>query len=195
MSKAALPFVCSTLSLALAATAIGLTGCGPGSRTAAPTSAEHEAEKAKPNDIKLDVVDRARYEALLAERRGKVVLVDFWAGWCGPCLAQLPHTVELAHKHGGQLAVMTVSMDDPESPAGIKKKLHERGATDTLNLVSRETGPQGMEAFEIDGGSLPHYKVYDRKGKLRQTFGVDPSAEKQFTSEDVAAAVESLINE
>jgi hypothetical protein len=86
-------------------------------------------------------------------------------------------------------------MDNPEDTAGIKQKLSERGATETLNLVSRDTGPRGMETFEIDGGSLPHYKLYDRTGKLGQTFSVDPSAEQQFTPEDIAAAVESLISE
>jgi thiol-disulfide isomerase/thioredoxin len=174
---------------------IALTGCYRAPQSAAPSPVKAQAAKTDPSAVNVEVVDRARYDTLLAERRGKVVLVDFWASWCGPCLAQLPHTVELARKHGDKLAVVTVSMDDPDDTAGIKLKLSERGATETLNLVSRDTGPRGMEAFEIDGGSLPHYKLYDRAGKLRQTFGADPSAEKQFTVEDIAAAVKSLINE
>lgn len=141
------------------------------------------------------VVDRAAYDAIITEQHGKVVLVDFWATWCGPCLVQLPHSVELAEKFGKELTVVTVSMDDPTDPAPVQKQLLQRGAARLVNLISEATGPQGVEAFEIEGGALPHYKVYDRQGKLRRTFGVDPAAEKQFTVDDVAAAVVELVNE
>jgi hypothetical protein len=52
-----------------------------------------------------------------------------------------------------------------------------------------------MEAFAIDGGALPHYKLYDRHGQLRHTFALDPSASEQFTSEDIDAAVVALLME
>jgi hypothetical protein len=52
-----------------------------------------------------------------------------------------------------------------------------------------------METFEIMGGAVPFYQLYDRAGKLRQTFGVDPTAAKQFTAADIDAAVESLLAE
>lgn len=141
------------------------------------------------------VVDRAGYDEVVAAQRGKVVLVDFWATWCGPCLMQLPHTIQLAREHGDKLAVVTVSMDDPASAAQVQSRLLERGADKLINLISKATGPQGVEAFEIDGGALPHYKLYDRRGNLRRTFALDPAAEKQFTPEDVAAAVAALVEE
>ena len=141
------------------------------------------------------VVDRAAYDSVIAAQQGKVVLVDFWATWCGPCLVQLPHSVELAEKYRDKLTVVTVSMDDPTDPVPVQKQLLQRGAARLVNLISEATGPQGVEAFEIEGGALPHYKLYDRQGKLRRTFGVDPAAEKQFTTDDVAAAVAELVDE
>jgi hypothetical protein len=50
-----------------------------------------------------------------------------------------------------------------------------------------------MEAFEIGSGSAPHYKLYDRAGKLTQVFENDPSAEKQYTTDDIDAAVTALL--
>jgi len=49
--------------------------------------------------------------------------------------------------------------------------------------------------FIIEGGALPHYKLYDHRGKLRKTFAVDPLAERQFSLDDVDAAVEELLAE
>jgi thiol-disulfide isomerase/thioredoxin len=162
-----------------------LVGCGkPGTTGGLPWIA-----------IETSVVDRAAYDAVVAGQSGKVVLVDFWATWCGPCLEQLPHSVELAEKFGDKLAVVTVSMDDPAEAARVQKKLLELGAAKVVNLISEGTGPRGMEAFEIDGGALPHYKLYNRTGKLRRTFALDPTAKKQFTPADVAAAVAELVSE
>ena len=52
-----------------------------------------------------------------------------------------------------------------------------------------------MDAFEIESGALPHYKLFDRKGELRATFAIDPSAAEQFTPEDVAEAIIELLEE
>jgi thiol-disulfide isomerase/thioredoxin len=136
------------------------------------------AEPVEPK-ITLDVVDRQGYEKALADKdhRGKVVVVDVWATWCVPCLKSFKHTVEWQKKYGRRgLAVVSLSMDEPdeESRERALEFLKKQKATFT-NLISRYGGEEeGMEAFDIDGGTLPHFKLYDRRGKLLKKFGGDP---------------------
>ncbi len=143
------------------------------------------------------IVDRAGYDALLAERRGKVVLVDSWAQWCEPCVENFPHMVELANRHWDRgLAVVTVNMDAPEAAEKTTAFLKEQRAGAATHLISPFGGSsQSMEAFEIPNGALPCYKLYDRAGRLRQTFAPDPAAQKQFTLQEIDAAVEQLLAE
>src|SRR5688572_18937744 len=59
--------------------------------------------------ISLQAADADEYQRTLEKHRGKVVLVDFWATWCAPCVKQFPHTVGLERKYKDRgLAVISV---------------------------------------------------------------------------------------
>jgi thiol-disulfide isomerase/thioredoxin len=147
--------------------------------------------------VELTIVDRDQYDALIGEHRGKVVLVDFWATWCLPCIEQLPHTIELAERLGPRgLEVVTMSFDDPVEKQHVADLLRSKQAGRLTNLISQYGGgPQSMTAFEIESGAVPHYKLYDRAGRLRHTFELDPLAREQFTPQEIDAAVEQLLAE
>jgi thiol-disulfide isomerase/thioredoxin len=143
--------------------------------------------------ITLKVVDKEGFQQVLDSKRGQVVLVDFWATWCAPCMMAFPHTVALQQKYRPQgLAVISVSMDDVESHEEALNFLREQQA-DFTNLRSKLGGEDAaVEAFDIDGGAIPHLKLYDREGKLVKKF-ISGDIDAVFTQEDIELAVRELI--
>lgn len=191
---------CNAVAAAFAVVMLaGCSGGDPGSEDpAAEVASSTDATPAvSAAEIELVAVDRAGLDERLAALHGQVVLVDYWASWCAPCLQELPHTVKLAEQLGDKgLTCITVAMEDPADSERLAKVLAKRDAGATTNLVSQlGGGSPAMEAFEIDGGALPHYKLYDRQGKLRETFGLDPSAETQYTTAEIDAEVDRLLAE
>ena len=83
-------------------------GMSPGLRV---TSAEH------PLAPEFSLPELTGKTLKLSDYRGKVVLLDFWATWCGPCREEIPHFVELQNKLGDQgFQIIGVSMDDGPEP-------------------------------------------------------------------------------
>jgi peroxiredoxin len=115
----------------------------------------------------------------LGALRGKVLLVDFWATWCGPC-----HEAATAYQklyvdlRGQGLEVYGVSLDEDASQ--IPDFLKAQGVTYPIAL-----DPSGaVSAPRFDLGSIPAVLIVDRTGKIRFTHaGFDPGELAQTTSE------------
>ncbi len=136
-----------------------------------PAAASPAAAEA--SEIALEVLDRAGFEQFLAKHRGKIVLVDFWATWCVPCMEGFPHTVELSRKYGGQdLVVASVALESPDDREKVLRFLTRQEAT-FPNFISAYGGADGraMDEFEINSGTIPTLRLYDRSGAAKQTFG------------------------
>jgi len=180
------------------AVSTGWQGCDvePPARKPAAAPAISPAP-ARPSDgVQLQQIDKAGLSAVVGHIPGKVVLVDFWATWCPACRKQLAHTVDLSRRFGPEgLVVISLACDDMKKSDEVLAILREHEAT-FQNLRSAYGSDERTFAdFEIEGGALPHYKLYDRKGKLRRTFASDPTADKQFSLDDVDAAVVELLAE
>ena len=156
----------------------------------------NDAEATGSNEVTLRIADRAAYDALLQQHRGRVVLVDFWAMWCIPCVQAFPHTVEWYGKYRDQgLTVVSVSFDDPDESGRNPRSLEflrQQGATFD-NLLSRYgADTPSFQEFEIDGGGIPHYKLYDREGRLVHSFGnADP--DHPLDPQEIEAAIRQTL--
>jgi thiol-disulfide isomerase/thioredoxin len=143
--------------------------------------------------ISLRVAGADEYQQTLETLRGNVVLVDFWATWCAPCVKQFPHTVGLHSEYKDRgLAVISVSLNEPAEVPQVREFLEGQGARFENLLSKYGGGTEAIDAFSLPG-PVPCYRVYDRQGKLHREFAVDPSAERQFTPDDIEAAVNELL--
>jgi cytochrome c biogenesis protein CcmG/thiol:disulfide interchange protein DsbE len=108
----------------------------------------------------------------LADLKGKIVVLDFWATWCGPCLAAVPHTNELMKKYAdkGVVIIGVCAVKGAEKMAAtVKAKGIE------YPVAIDDGGATGL-AYRID--SFPDYYIIDRKGNLRWGDMVNTDLEK-----------------
>jgi peroxiredoxin len=97
----------------------------------------------------------------LQELRGKVVMVNFWATWCGPCRQEMPHLNRLHEKYsrsGFVLLGLNVD-DDPQNAAAVAAKLGIQFP------VLLDTDKQVSDRYDLK--AMPSTYLIDRDGKVR----------------------------
>lgn len=157
-------------SLAPALVTFGLlatSGCQqPPPETSTETDAESRPENAAP-DLVLDKVDGSGTVSL-AEQRGKVVLVDLWATWCVPCIAELPHLQALSEELPSEDFMMLGIVLESGEPEEVRDFLIEKEVTYPQVMGNEDTG----EAFGPFLGYPTKYLI-DRDGLVvKRYFGI-----------------------
>jgi len=104
---------------------------------------------------------------------GKVVLIDFWATWCGPCREALPHVKEIAHKFAGQpLVVMSISLDTDDA------KWRDFVIKNEMTWVqTRDNGFEGKVATMFGVHAIPATFTIDADGVLQDQHVGDAAIE------------------
>lgn len=161
-------------------------GCSQKGETPdAKVSSKGDAAAATP--ITLTKGDEKAFAATLEKLQGKVVLVDYWATWCGPCVASFPHTVETGKKYAGKgLSVVTISFDSFDDENQVKAFLSQHDAGDFENLLSSYDGPNSdaADAFKVEG--FPTLRLFDKSGKMVwETLGAPNAAEQKALEERI----------
>jgi thiol-disulfide isomerase/thioredoxin len=181
--------------IAVAATAIALLGISipfvwqpheetPASTTATVTpAASHEttaaegascmADAKQANwDFKLKDLDGKEVALASFKDQGKVILLNFWATWCGPCKAEIPGFVELQEKYRDKLTIIGYSVDDT---AELAKKYADEYKMNYPILLG-----EGREDVQDAYGpiwGIPASFIISKDGKVcRKHMGIAPKA-------------------
>ncbi len=159
--------------LMLTAALFGLAGCAErsvdpavGSAPSAPLPVQGPAPVWALQDIHGQAVSSADFA-------GKVVVVDFWATWCAPCLEEIPGYIDLQRKYADQgLVILGLSLD-AQGPPVVKRFAERVGINYPLLMADGDVA----EAF---GGvqAIPTTFVIDRAGQVRhKKVGLMPTAQ------------------
>ncbi len=112
--------------------------------------------------------------------KGKVVVLDFWATWCGPCRMSMPRLNDLAKQYKGKgLEVIGISLDDPSTQRAIPGVLKELQIAYPVTLASDI--PDLANNYPHD--SIPSIYVIDRQGMIRYYFdGYAPEIDQEIVN-------------
>ena len=148
--------------LGLAAGAVSLVACGTSSAKT-PQGGNVIRFVRNPDaapEFKLDALDGKPLS--LATARGKVVLLNFWATWCGPCRAEIPDLIALQQKYKDQLQIIGLTVDDDD-----ESTIRQVVADEHINYPVAVASPEVRIRY---GGiaALPTSFVLDAQGRVVQ---------------------------
>lgn len=135
--------------------------------TALPTAPAIGADGHAGSAPLLQPVDAEGLERVIDAQRGKVVVLNFWATWCEPCREEFPDLVRVAREFSPRLALVTVSLDDPDLAASTVTSFLKEMKAPAPALIKRPGDPDPF-IRSVDpewSGALPATFVHAADGR------------------------------
>ncbi len=117
-------------------------------------------ETKEPANYTMNLLDQTGKKVSLEDLKGKVVFINFWATWCGPCIAEMPSIQKLYDKFKDNPDVVFVLLETEGNKAKATKFMEKR----KLNLPLYY--PAGVFPTEFFRGSLPTTVILDQQGNI-----------------------------
>ena len=176
------------LSVLLLSTLL-LTACGsakentdntnvPESETASESDSEDNSDSYLPlsegdaaPDFTAALTDGTEFT--LSDQQGKVVLLNFWATWCGPCVREMPAFEKLCGEYGEDVAILAVNCMESEDI--VKAFQEENGYTFPIAC-----DPEGDIVLKYPSQGIPYTLVIDAEGIVQKIYVGAADAETQY---------------
>ena len=120
----------------------------------------------------------------LSDFKGKVVYLDIWATWCGPCLKEIPYMERLKEKFRDKNVEMITISIDTKVDAWLAKVAAMK--MEGIQLIDNDGSTNSKIAKDYKIHGVPHFVLIDKKGRIASAFAPRPSEEVE---------VEKQINE
>jgi len=148
-------------------------------RVVLPGTAISDASKVAPTDFDIKTLEGGAFK--LSDYRGKVVVIDFWATWCPPCIESVPQLVRISKENRQRgVEIIGLHIDDRgrSKPEDIRKFIDQYNINYTIGLASDDMFISYLGEKET---TIPQTLVFDRTGKaVAHLIGYDRNLAKEL---------------
>jgi thiol-disulfide isomerase/thioredoxin len=142
------------------------------------------------NDADAGLLDINMKPTSLSKLKGKVVYIDFWASWCGPCRGMMPFSKQLheqlTEKQKKQITFLYISID--QDTAAWRKGMHDLGIEGTQMISPGNWNSKACRYFQIN--SIPRYMIMNKQGVIVEMNAKRPSEQQEILNQLIKLAEE-----
>jgi thiol-disulfide isomerase/thioredoxin len=155
----------------------GSTASNPGDKSAPKKPSDYPPVASAVANADIKNLDGTTFK--VADKKGKVLLLNLWATWCGPCRSEMPELVKMQDEHRANgFEIIGLDTDD-EDLDSINKFAEKMNLNYTLTWAGTDLQNELLKISKFDG--IPQSFLIDRDGNLRGVFrGANPSDVKKM---------------